>query len=304
MPKQDNKSTMLHAEDLDLTSFIRRHQLPADYGGMVARWFLPLAQELARAVQRDELKILGIVGSQGSGKSTLADLLRCALLQCGLRVAVLSLDDFYFGRARRQALAREIHPLLATRGVPGTHDLALADEIFDALLTRRAPIALPRFDKAGDDRLPARQWQQVEAPVDLIIFEGWCLGARPESEEQLAEPINSLEAQSDHDGSWRRYVNEQLAGDYAALFARIDRLIFLKAPNFDCVYNWRRQQERKIPVAAGRHIMDDAQLMHFIQHYERITRHCLKELPAQADLVFELDAGQNVIAREGSISRD
>src|SRR6187402_352808 len=69
--------------------------------------------------------ILGISGLQGSGKSTLAASLIEAAKERGWSAVSLSLDDVYLTRAEREALGRQVHPLLRTRGVPGTHDLTL-----------------------------------------------------------------------------------------------------------------------------------------------------------------------------------
>jgi D-glycerate 3-kinase len=120
----------------------------------------------------------------------------------------------------------------------------------------------------------------------------------------LLEPVNELERLEDADGRWRGYVNEQLAGSYRQLFACVDVLLMLRAPSFDCVFEWRRLQERKLAakvgaqgVPAGRsQVMDDAALRRFIMHFERITRHLQEEMPARADLVAQLDADRRIIA--------
>jgi D-glycerate 3-kinase len=232
--------------------------------------------------------LVGIAGSQGSGKSTLAAALDREFRQAGHASAILSIDDLYLPRAERQRLARAVHPLLATRGVPGTHDVALGLDIladFDA----RRPLRLPRFDKAEDDRRPASEWERTP-PLDLLILEGWCVGARPEPDAALAEPVNRLEAEEDAQGVWRRHANAALAGDYQALFGRIDRLIFLAAPGFEAVLGWRIQQEEALRAQGGAHVMDDAAIARFIAHYERLTRHMLREMPARADLLVRLDA--------------
>jgi D-glycerate 3-kinase len=245
--------------------------------------------------------VLGICGAQGSGKSTLAAGLVAQLRARGIRAATLSLDDLYLGKAARAELAGAIHPLLATRGVPLTHDVALGCAIVDAVRAGE-PARLPRFDKASDEPLPAEQWEQAPAPLDLLILEGWCVGARAEDAGALAEPVNALERDEDAGGSWRRAVNDALAGPYRALFGRIDRLILLAAPDFAVVERWRMQQEdglRAALAAAGRDpslAMDAAQIARFIQHYERITRAILAEMPARTDLVLELDADRRIVA--------
>jgi D-glycerate 3-kinase len=154
---------------------------------------------------------------------------------------------------------------------------------------------VPRFDKANDDRSPEASWSVVKAPVDVILFEGWCVGARPEQRESLSNPINALEAADDSDGRWRNYVNDRLAGDYQALFALIDYLVLLAAPGFDVVLRWRTQQERELRVKRqGAAVMDDVALARFVQHYERLTRHILSEMPARADLAMYLDEDRRI----------
>lgn len=246
--------------------------------------------------------ILGICGAQGSGKSTLSDALAENLRAGGLRVAVLSLDDLYLTRAERQGLAREIHPLLSTRGVPGTHDVALGLSVLDGL-ARPGRMLLPRFDKAVDDR--ALPGTGIDGPVDLVLLEGWCVGAVPQDGRALADPLNDLERTQDPDGRWRHYVNDRLAGDYQRLFARLDALMLLAAPDFAVVRDWRIQQEESLRARlrdAGRstdQTMSDGQVVAFIQFYERLTRHILTEMPDRADLVLRLDAARRVVEGAG-----
>lgn len=251
--------------------------------------------------RRSESLVVGVCGSQGSGKSTICSQLANGWRKEGLRVAILSLDDLYLTRAEREQLSRRVHPLLATRGVPGTHDVALGAEKLRAL---RAPglVKLPRFDKALDDRSPEACWDEVQAPVDIILFEGWCVGARPEERSKLAHPINALEANEDADGRWRNYVNERLQGEYQRLFALIDFLVLLAAPSFDVVLRWRTQQERELRQRrSGPGVMDDAALLRFVQHYERLTRHVLDEMRERADLVIALDENRAVLSSTSRI---
>lgn len=235
--------------------------------------------------------VLGICGAQGSGKSTLAAAVERRALEQGLRAATLSIDDLYLTKAEREALARDVHPLLRTRGVPGTHDVALGLSVLDAL-GRGEPASLPSFDKANDDRSPASSWGRAPTDCELLIFEGWCVGARPQAAAALDHPVNDLEALEDADGVWRRYANDALGGSYQSLFARIDVLVLLAAPSFEIVFDWRLQQEEELrkrvgPGAPG--LMDAAGVAHFIQHYERLTRHILAEMPARADVLVRLD---------------
>lgn len=243
--------------------------------------------------------VVGLCGSQGSGKTTLAKAVLEACADEGLRAAVLSLDDIYLTHAERQRLASEVHPQLATRGVPGTHDVALGMDII-AALDRGEAVALPRFDKARDDRAPKPEWPCSPAQCEVLIFEGWCVGARPQSARDLARPVNELEALDDTDGAWRGYVNDALSGPYRALFARIDRLVLLAAPGFEVVHGWRLEQERELALVAGPGavLMDDAAIARFIRHYERLTRYILKEMPGRANLVVRVDEARRPMAIE------
>jgi D-glycerate 3-kinase len=240
--------------------------------------------------------VIGLCGAQGSGKSTLAAAMQRALIAGGARAAVLSIDDLYLTRAERVALAHEVHPLLATRGVPGTHDIGLGLALF-AALDNGQRVRLPRFDKAADDRAPESDWPIIDQPLDVLIFEGWCVGARPQADAALAQPVNTLEATEDRKGIWRRYANAALAGRYRQLFARIERLILLAAPSFTVVRRWRGEQEAALRAERpdGAALQDAAALDRFIQHYERLTRHILDDMPGYADLVLRLDDVRKVL---------
>lgn len=233
-------------------------------------------------------RVYGISGLQGTGKSTLAAQLVDAAAARGLHAVAVSVDDFYLDLPQRQRLARDVHPLLATRGPPGTHDLPLACATLDALRDRR-PTRLPAFDKLGDRRVPTGQWREA-GEVDLVVFEGWCLGTPPEPADALDAPLNALERDGDADGTWRRYCNDALARDYPALWRRIDRLLFLQPPGFGVVPEWRWQQEQALqardPSRAG---MTRAQVERFVQHYERVSRQALRTLPAIAGTIIPLD---------------
>lgn len=234
--------------------------------------------------------VFALSGLQGSGKSTLVAQIAAQADASGLRVAVLSLDDLYLTQAERRRLARDVHPLLATRGPAGTHDVALGCRVLDALKAGQ-DIDLPRFDKLTDDRMAEPAWTHVRGRVDLVLFEGWCVGATPEDDAALAMPINALERDEDRDGHWRRHCNDALRRDYPALWSRLDALWFLQPPGFDIVRSWRWQQEQAMVARApGRRGMDRAQLERFIQHYERTSRHLLATLPARADRTIRLDA--------------
>jgi len=262
--------------------------------------YIPLAACLAK--QADDYRatrIIGINGAQGSGKSTLCKLLQIVLEEgFAKRVTTFSIDDIYLTRAERETLAEKIHPLLKTRGVPGTHDVELGLQLLTDLRGIEAgeSINIPVFDKSIDDRSAEKDFRQVTGPIDLVLFEGWCVGAKPQRDPALALPVNSLERLEDPDQVWRRYVNDQLENDYKRLFREIDFLIMLEIPEISSVMEWRSKQERKLAKASpgGHKIMDTAALQRFIMHYERLTRAMLTEMPERADLVFKLSRNQQI----------
>lgn len=285
-----------------LDELIRSHALPAAYRAAVDAIHRPAADRIAR--RRGELGrpiVAGLCGSQGSGKSTMAAFLKVLLEAQGLTAAVLSLDDLYLTLPERERLAALVHPLLRTRGVPGTHDTALGLNLLDILRGGAADVPLPRFDKAEDTRADASTWPRVAAPVDVILFEGWCVGAVAQADEALADPVNALERDEDPEGTWRRYVNERLKTDYAALFGRIDILSMLQAPGFEVVYGWRSLQEKKLADAlarqgtTGRKVMGPEEIARFLMFYQRLTEHILREMPARADILMPLDRNHRIL---------
>ena len=288
-----------------LARFLQEASLPDSVAFNFMRWYAGVTGSLAqRAKAVNTAPLVGFSGCQGSGKSTLVALMAKVMREVhGVSTVVLSLDDFYLTKAARTALAESIHPLFATRGVPGTHDLALLNETIAAL---RQPggvgvVPLPAFDKALDDRTEMVHWRQVSAPVQLIFLEGWCVGLSPQQESELEAPINPMEAEQDPSLIWRREVNRQLATEYADLFGKLDALLLLQAPSFDAVFEWRWQQEQRLSQQFQQNhpdhpdpTMTRSEVADFILHYQRLTEHGLKTLPDRADFVWELATDRSV----------
>jgi len=297
---------LTEAEQSELLAFLQPliggqlalNRLPGDLGAELERLYLPMAAWLNRQRRHGKPLLVGLNGSQGSGKSTLCNLLKWILeaaFDC--HSCIISIDDLYLTKAERKKLAESVHPLLATRGVPGTHDIPLGLNTLSSLKNASddQEIEIPRFNKAADDRLPKEEWDHVTTPLELIFFEGWCVGATPQTEEQLAEPINLLEEKEDSNGCWRRYANNQLRGPYHELFSLIDLQLMLKIPDWQMVYHWRKKQEQQLAAKqSGSGVMGEVALQRFIMHYERLTRHQLRELPETADLVLALNEQQRV----------
>jgi D-glycerate 3-kinase len=280
-------------------------EIQQDLTPLLGSLYLPLAAWLDR--RRKEQKqslVVGLCGAQGSGKSTVSTLLKLLLEEAfAQRVVTFSLDDLYKTKAERQTMAQTVHPLFATRGVPGTHAVQLGIDTIEKLKGQRAgqSTSIPVFNKARDDREPQELWRAFADPIDIIIFEGWCVGAFPQPAKALATPLNDLEKNDDPDGTWRKTVNQILAEDYQKLFSRIDVLLMLKVEGMEKVFVWRRLQEQKLAKktaeqAAGKtdlRIMSDSEVNRFVMHYERLTRHILSEMPRRADAVLLVDETHN-----------
>jgi D-glycerate 3-kinase len=240
--------------------------------------------------------LIGLSGLQGSGKSTLAAQLVAAARRERIDALAMSIDDFYLGHGARLRLARDVHPLLATRGVPGTHDVRLLVDTLDALQRARAdrPASVPRFDKGRDTRLPPSRWRRIARRPDLVILEGWCVGVPRQASTVLQRPHNRLERVEDADARWRTWVNTQLSLCYVPLWQQLDRLILLQAPSFAVVMRWRDEQERALRARHAPRAMSPAALRRFLMYYERLSRHALRTLPATADLRIVLDTSRRV----------
>lgn len=243
---------------------------------------------------RDRPPLIAVIGAQGSGKTTLA---RAAADRFG--AAQISIDDVYLTRAERAALAREVHPLFVTRGPPGTHDLALLGDLIDALSTAGPDdeTLIPDFDKRGDDRRPRDRWRRFRGRPSAILIDAWCLGALAEDAAALATPLNALERERDPDGRWRRAVNAFVAGPYADFAGRFDAILFLQAPGFEVVLDWRSQQEADLLGVAPDDLPQDERrrLAGFIQYFERVTRRMLTG-GVRASVTVKLDRNRQPVA--------
>ncbi len=284
----------------EVRRLVAKHRLPQSYLGDVSDYFLPIAQDLSNKGVGQIQTILGVQGCQGSGKSTFSEFLASLLkTEFEIQACIVSLDDFYFSRAHRTLLANQVHPLLTTRGVPGTHDVDSMQIVFDRF-KRGAPITLPRFDKATDNPLPKDQWLYLESPPPLLIFEGWCVGVGAQSEQELLTPINPLEREEDPSGRWRRFVNQQIEQRYQAVYQQLDALTVLQAPSFESVYEWRSMQEQKLRERLHNDglslqaSMSPRDLARFIQFYQRLTEHALSKLGGQADYLLQLDFDHSI----------
>ena len=235
---------------------------------------------------------LGFSGGQGSGKTTVAGILKIILKKFFKRkIHISSIDDFYKTLKDRNKMSYTVHHLFRTRGVPGTHDINLVKKLFYFIKNKNfKKFKLPKFDKSTDDRLKKRYWINIKHKPEIVIFEGWCVGAKPQTNSLIKKSINTLEKDEDKDLIWRKYANEKLKKEYKKFFAMIDYFIFMKIPNFNMVFKWRLLQEEKLRKRSHykKKIMSYNEVKKFIMFYQRITLQMMKDLSKSASVVMFL----------------
>ena len=273
-------NNFVKAEELDENFFINADSYLVDIGDQIYNWFLKHEKKLC----------IGINGAQGTGKSTISNFFKEYLKEkYNLSIIVISLDDLYKTKSDRELLSKKIHPLLKTRGVPGTHDIDLGyDSINSFLSNSKNDCWCPKFNKNTDDRCKKEEWHNLNFSTDIVILEGWCVGASPQNDEDLLNPVNELEKNYDKGCIWRTFVNESLKSDYQKLFNLCSYLIMLKPPSFESIYEWRYQQENKISNDSSFKMNKD-EVINFVQYFQRLTIWMLDELPKKSDVVVEFN---------------
>ena len=275
--------------DFSVESWLKKNTRLAASNRHSLAGILPL---LLGQINTDRKTSIGISGAPGSGKSTLARALVHCINKAGVPACLVSLDDYYLDRKRREQLADELHPLFRQRGVPGTHELdrMLAD--FDQIQSGELQgLYLPVFDKSIDDRAPEQEWRSLQVAPQIIVFEGWCVGAPPENAAELALPVNEMERVLDADGGWRREVLKASQRLYKALHSRLDQLWYIRVPDWNCVIDWRWQQEQEL-VQKNLKSREDVEA--FLSCFERIFYHMQKSYTQWANLVLEVDHDHDI----------
>jgi D-glycerate 3-kinase len=267
---------------------------------MIKSFLIPVSFWISKRVNKKKPLIIGLAGGQGSGKTTISSILTLILQKYfKLNVFKVSIDDFYKTRKDRKLLSKNKHPLLMTRGVPGTHDIDLMLKFFKKVKSKSFKnLTVPKFNKSIDDRCKRSLWYKVKSKPDVIIFEGWCVGAKAQTNRQLKKPINSLEKIYDQGIKWRSHVNNQLKTKYKTLFKQLDELIYLKAKNFDILINWRLKQERKLWLQTKNKknlkIMSGTDVINFMQTYQRITQQMFKDAIKSSTIIVDLNSKHQI----------
>ena len=267
---------------------------------MIKSFLIPLCFWVSNKADEKRPYFVGLAGGQGTGKTTISSLIRIILIKYfKLRVFRISIDDFYKTRKERINLSKKIHPMLLTRGVPGTHDVNMMLNFFKKTKRKKFKrFKLPTFNKAIDDRSKKKDWYDLKIKPDVIIFEGWCVGAKSEKPSSLKKIINSMEKLKDKKQIWRKYVNHQLKSKYKNLYSQLNCLIYLKAKNFTLLQKWRLKQERKLWLKNKRNsklkIRSKDDVIDFMQTYQRITQNMFRYMPKYASIILNLNTNHQI----------
>jgi D-glycerate 3-kinase len=267
---------------------------------MIKSFLIPVSFWIVKKINKKKPLIIGLAGGQGSGKTTISSILALILQKYfKLNIFKISIDDFYKTRKDRKSLSKNKHPLLMTRGVPGTHDIDLMLKFFKKVKSKNFKnIKVPKFNKAIDDRCKKSLWYKLKSKPDVVIFEGWCVGAKAQTNKQLKKPINSLEKVYDQRADWRVHVNNQLKTNYKTLFNQLDGLLYLKAKNFNLLRNWRLKQERKLWIQTKNKknlkIMSSGDVINFMQTYQRITQQMFKDALKSSSIIMNLNNNHQI----------
>ena len=288
----------------DCLKFIKSQETKADKfknkEKMIKSFLVPLCFWINKKAVKKRPYFVGLAGGQGTGKTTISSLIRIILIKYfKLNVFRISIDDFYKTRKERISLSKKVHPMLLTRGVPGTHDINMILSFFKKVKSKKFKrLKLPTFNKAVDDRFSKKKWYDLKKRPDVIIFEGWCVGAKSENNITLKKTINSMEKAKDQKHIWRKHVNDQLKSKYKTLYSQLNCLIYLRAKNFSLLQKWRLKQERKLwiksKIKSNLKIMSRGDVINFMQTYQRITQNMFKYMPKYASIIFNLNSNHQI----------
>ena len=288
----------------DCLKFIKSQETKADKfknkERMIKSFLIPLCFWIDSKADKKKPYFVGLAGGQGTGKTTTSSLIKIILNKYfKLNVFRISIDDFYKTRKERISLSKRVHPMLLTRGVPGTHDINMMLNFFKNVKSKKFKrLKLPTFNKAIDDRFNKKKWYDLKKRPDVIIFEGWCVGAKSEKRNTLKKTINKMEKIKDQKHIWRKFVNNQLKSKYKKLYSQLNCLIYLKAKDFSLLQKWRLKQERKLWIKSKKNsnskIMSKADVLSFMQTYQRITQNMFRHTPKYASIIINLNSNHQI----------
>ena len=288
----------------DCIKFIKLQETPKEKfknkEKMIKSFLIPVSFWIASKTKSKRPFVIGLGGGQGTGKTTITSIISIVLKKYfKLNVFKISIDDFYKTRKERFLLSKKLHPLLMSRGVPGTHDINIMLDFFKKVKKSKfKSLRLPKFNKAIDDRCKKKLWYLIKKRPDVIIFEGWCVGARAEKNNTLKKAINSLEKIDDLKLVWRKFVNQQLKSKYKKLYNHLNTLLYLKVKNFSLLQRWRLKQEKKLWLKnkklSNNKIMSKKEVIRFMQTYQRVSQNMLKGAPKYASIILNLNSNHQI----------
>ena len=288
----------------DCFKFIKLQETPKEKfknkEKMIKSFLIPVSFWIESKTKSKRPFIIGLGGGQGTGKTTITSIISIILKKYfKLNVFKISIDDFYKTRKERFLLSKKLHPLLMSRGVPGTHDINIMLDFFKKVKKSKfKSLKLPKFNEAIDDRCKKKLWYLIKKRPDVIIFEGWCVGARAEKNNTLKKAINSLEKIDDLKLVWRKFVNQQLKSKYKKLYNHLNTLLYLKVKNFSLLQRWRLKQEKKLWLKnkklSNNKIMSKKEVIRFMQTYQRVTQNMIKGAPKYASIILNLNSNHQI----------
>ena len=268
----EDRAVLLQSVSTQLKDAPTRFPLPGGWTDWVVplwSFWLPLAQWLNKAQQTAGIPfILGISGGQGTGKTTLSQILCLLLEHLGQPAVGLSLDDLYLTYAQRQVLQQQ-DPRLRWRGPPGTHDIELGLRTLSALKTAspRDQIALPQFDKSLHHGQGDRTSSLCRPAPQIVLFEGWFVGAQPLEETVFTDESVRLPApiSTAADRQFAQACNRRLR-NYLPLWSFMDRLLVLSPSDYRLSQRWRQQAEHRMKAQGGSGL-SDLEIANFVTYF-------------------------------------
>ena len=267
---------------------------------MLKSFLIPICFWISKKKKVKYPVIIGLSGGQGSGKTTISFILSIILKKYfKFNVCRISIDDFYKTKKEREVLSKTKHPLFIYRGVPGTHDVDMLLKFFKKIKTKNfRKFKFPKFNKATDDRYKKKYWNSVKSKPQIVIFEGWCIGAKHQNYDKLIKSINLIEKKLDKNFKWRKFVNLQLMTKYKKIFNKIDNYLYIKVDNFNLLKKWRIKQEKKLLInnknKKNLKIMNKKDILIFMQTYQRITQQMFKDKPKFASIILKLNENHQI----------
>jgi D-glycerate 3-kinase len=188
----------------------------------------------------------------------------------------------------------------------------LVAKFFSDVKAQAGSVAIPSFDKSAfngeGDRIPSQKWIRLKLPIDVVVFEGWCVGFRAISDNELQTQWEKAKARrlethsisghlvpkstlASHKLEHLKVMNENLR-TYGQEFmgpGHFDYLVQLDTADLSIVYQWRIEQEHGLREERGGGMTDD-QVLRFVEGYMPAYELYLSRL--RSDPFFDRESGK------------